>query len=512
MNDIRLPSFKRRKKSDAAASVDLPKSDSRVVDVLIVGAGFAGLGTAIRLQQAGIRDIVILERGSEVGGTWRDNQYPGAACDIPSNLYSYSFAQNPEWTRGFSGSREILGYVHQLVQRFDLAKFVRFNQNVTSMAFDESAGVWNVQTAGGETHRARSVVMAQGPLSNSSWPKIAGLETYEGHKIHSARWDHSYDFTGKKVAVVGTGASAIQIVPELVKQAAQVKVFQRTPAWVMPRPDYVSPAWSKKLFVRFPAAQTAFRELLYWVHESMAVGVVWTTPVTTLFERLAKLYLRSEVKDGWLRRQLTPDFRLGCKRILISNDWYKSLQAPNAKLITWPIANLSPKGIRTVEGIEHQFDCIVFATGFDVSKSGAPFPVNGLKGCQLNDEWSRGAQAYKSVSVSGYPNLFLTFGPNSGPGHNSALVYMEAQIDYIVQGVGKLLGENLKVLDVKPEAQKTYNQGIQKRLMRTNWNSGCKSWYLTEDGYNATMYPGLATQFRAQMARWNPQHYRTIAV
>lgn len=511
MNDIRLPSFKRRKKSIPVDNVEVPKSDTRVVEVLIVGAGFAGLGTAIRLQQAGIRDIVILERGTEVGGTWRDNQYPGAACDIPSNLYSYSFAQNPEWSRGFSGSREILAYVHQLVARFDLAKYVRFQQNVTGMVFDEAAGAWNVHTAGGETHRARSVVMAQGPLSNSSWPKIAGLETYQGHKIHSARWDHAYDFTGRKVAVVGTGASAIQIVPELVKQAASLKVFQRTPAWVMPRPDYVSPAWSKKLFARIPAAQTAFRELLYWVHESMAVGVVWTTPVTALFERLAKLYLRSEVKDGWLRRQLTPDFRLGCKRILISNDWYKALQAPNAKLITWPIANLSPKGIRTVEGIEHQFDCIVFATGFDVSKSGAPFPVTGLDGRQLNDEWSRGAQAYKSVSVSGYPNLFLTFGPNSGPGHNSALVYMEAQIDYIVQGIAKLLGEDLKVLDVKPEVQQRYNAGIQQRLKRTNWNSGCSSWYLTEDGFNATMYPGLATQFRAQMARFESGAYRAVA-
>lgn len=510
MNDIRLPSFKRRAKSTSASTVEVPKSGLRAVDVLIVGAGFAGLGAAIRLQQAGVRDIVILERGTEVGGTWRDNQYPGAACDIPSNLYSYSFAQNPEWTRGFSGSREILGYVHQLVERFALAKLVRFQQDVTSMAFDEGAGLWHVKTSGGETHSARSVVMAQGPLSNSSWPKIAGLETYEGHKIHSARWDHRYDFSGKKIAVVGTGASAIQIVPELVKQAAQVKVFQRTPAWVMPRPDYVSPEWSKKLFVRLPLAQTAFRELLYWVHESMAVGVVWTTPITSLFERLAKLYLRMEVKDGWLRRQLTPDFRLGCKRILISNDWYQALQAPNTKLITWPIANLAPKGIRTVEGIEHQFDCIVFATGFDVSKSGAPFPVTGLGGRQLNDEWSRGAQAYKSVSVSGYPNLFLTFGPNSGPGHNSALVYMEAQIDYIVQGVQRLLGENLKVLDVREDAQSLYNRRIQKRLRRTNWNSGCKSWYLTEDGYNATMYPGLATQFRAQMARFEASDYRTM--
>lgn len=510
MNDIRLPSLKRRAKKAADTRIESPKHETPGVDVLIVGAGFAGLGTAIRLRQAGIHNVAILERGSEVGGTWRDNQYPGAACDIVSNLYSYSFAQNPEWSRGFSGAREILGYVHQLVDRFQLQPLIRFNQNVTALSFDEAAGQWQVQTADGTTHRARSVVMCQGPLSNSSWPKIAGIETYAGHKIHSARWDHGYDFTGKKVAVVGTGASAIQIVPELVRQAAHVKVFQRTPGWVMPRPDYASPEWSKRLFKRVPAAQTALRELLYWVHESMALGVVWTTPMTGAMERLMRLYLRAEVRDPWLRRQLTPDFRLGCKRILISNDWYKSLQAPNCQLVTWPIARLSEKGIRTVEGIEHQFDCIVFATGFDVSKSGAPFPVTGLEGRRLDDEWSRGAQAYKSVSVNGYPNLFLTFGPNSGPGHNSALVYMEAQIDYIVKGVGRILGEDLRVLDVKPEVQATHNAQIQKRLRRTNWNSGCKSWYLTEDGFNATMYPGLATQYRAQMARFENAAYTAV--
>lgn len=508
MNDIRIPSFKRRKKAE---TVVVEKPETKTVDVLIVGAGFAGLGAAIRLKQAGVEDIVILERGSEVGGTWRDNQYPGAACDIPSNLYSYSFAQNPDWSRGFSGAKEILGYVHHLVARFDLHRLIRFNHNVESLAFDEVRGIWNVKTVHGETLTARNVVMGQGPLSNASLPKMAGIETFAGKKIHSARWDHSYDFAGKRVAVIGTGASAIQIVPELVKTAAKVKVFQRTPGWVMPRPDYASPAWSKKLFGRLPITQTAFRELLYWVHESMAVGVVWTTPVTRLFERLASAYLRSQVKDTWLRRQLTPDYRLGCKRILVSNDWYSALQAPNCELVTWPIANLAPKGIRTVEGIEHQVDCIVFATGFEISKSGSPFPVTGREGRQLNDEWSRGAQAFKSVSISGYPNLYLTFGPNSGPGHNSALVYMEAQIDYIVQSVQQVLKPGVKFLDVRPEVQSQFNQRIQKRLGRTNWNSGCKSWYLTEDGYNATMFPGLATQFRAQMRRFEPQDYRLVA-
>ena len=485
-------------------------TETTLHDVLIVGAGFAGLGAAIRLRQAGIANIVILERGSEVGGTWRDNQYPGAACDIPSNLYSYSFAPNPDWSRAYSGSREILGYIHHLVAHFALEPLIRFRQNVTSLAFDEAAGLWRAETSSGERHAARAVVMAQGPLSNASLPNMPGIASFKGEKIHSARWNHGYDFTGKRVAVIGTGASGVQIIPELVKQAASVKVFQRTPGWVLPRADFAPTAGMKNLFRRLPFTQTAVREAMFWIHESMATGLIWNTPITRAIEAVARVHLRTQVKDRWLRRQLTPDFTIGCKRVLMSNDYYRALQAPNAKLITWPIATLSEKGIRTVEGIEHQVDCIVFATGFDVNKTGTPFPVTGLAGRKLDAEWSRGGQAYKSINVSGYPNLFITFGPNSGPGHNSALVYMESQIDYAVQGISALLRGGHKALDVKPEVQAAYNLGIQKRLAKTNWNAGCKSWYLTEDGYNATMFPGFATQFAQQMKTFELKDYASL--
>lgn len=479
--------------------------------VLIVGAGFAGLGTAIRLQRAGVRDIVIVERGDEVGGTWRDNQYPGAACDIPSNLYSYSFAQNPNWTRGFSGAPEILDYIRGLADHNGLRALIRFRHNVTALDFDEWRGLWRVGIHDDEPLWARAVVMAQGPLSNASFPAISGVDTFAGEKIHSARWDHDYDFKGKRVAVIGTGASAVQIVPELVDQVAKLKVFQRTPNWIIPRPDFATPAWSRFLFKRLPTTQTAFREALFWLHESMALGVVWTTPLTGVLERMGRLFLRHQVKDRWMRRQLTPDYRFGCKRVLISNDYLPALQKPNCELITWPIVRIVPKGIRTAEGLEHEVDCIVFATGFDVAKTGAPFPVTGRGGRRLDDDWARGSQAYKSVSVNGYPNLFMTFGPNSGPGHNSALVYMEAQIDYIVEGVQSLLKRNLRVLDVQARVQRRFNRGLQRRLARTNWNSGCKSWYLTADGYNATMYPGLATQFRHQMQRFDMKDYEALA-
>lgn len=491
-------------------NADSPGVATAVADALIIGAGFAGLGSAIRLRQKGVHNVVILERGTDVGGTWRDNTYPGAACDIPSNLYSYSFAQNPDWSRSFSGSAEILAYIHGLVERFDLLPLIRFQQNVSAIAFDENDGVWRVQTTQGDTYVARSVIMASGPLSNASFPNMPGIEKYQGHKIHSAKWDHNYDFTGKKVAVIGTGASAIQIIPELVKRAESVKVFQRTAGWVLPRPDFVTPDWNKSLFRKMPAAQTAVRNALYWGHEAMALGIIWNTPLTNVVERVARAHLHHQVRDPWLRRQLTPHFRIGCKRVLISNDYYPALQQPNCKLITWPIATLSEKGIRCAEGIEHQFDCIVFATGFDVCKNGTPFPITGLNGRELGEEWKRGAQAYKSVSVSGYPNLFFTFGPNSGPGHNSALVYMESQIDYAVEGIRTLLNDNLKVLDVRPEAQTRFNRHIQKRLAKTNWHSGCKSWYLTEDGFNATMFPGFATQFAWQMKRFLSVDYRIV--
>ncbi|MCG8535696.1 MAG: NAD(P)/FAD-dependent oxidoreductase [Pseudomonadales bacterium] len=480
-------------------------------DVLIIGAGFAGLGMAIRLKQAGIKNIIILERGNQVGGTWRDNQYPGAACDIPSNLYSYSFAPNPNWSRSYSGSREILEYIHGMVNDFKLEPFIKYQQNVTQLRFDQENSVWHASTESGESYCARATVMASGPLSNCSFPNIEGIDHYQGKKIHSARWDHNYDFKNKKVAVVGTGASAVQIIPELVKEVKHLTVFQRTPGWVLPRLDLETPNWNKSLFRTLPGAQLMTRRALYGVHEAMALALIWQSPLTGIAEKAASAHLKNQVKDRWLRRQLTPNFRIGCKRVLMTNDYYPALQQPNCKLITWPIVKLTEAGIRSVEGIEHQFDCIVFATGFDVGKAGTPFTVTGLNGRDLATQWQSGAQAYKSISVSGYPNLFFTFGPNSGPGHNSALVYMESQLDYAVKGIRKILSESKLALDVNPSAQAQFNRKIQARLSKTNWNSGCKSWYLTDDGFNSTMFPGFATQYWAQMRDFEEKDYYRVA-
>ncbi|WP_407685310.1 flavin-containing monooxygenase [Mycobacterium sp. HUMS_1102779] len=479
--------------------------------VLIVGAGFTGLGAAIRLAESGIDDIVILERADGVGGTWRDTTYPGASCDIPSLLYSYSFVPNPAWSRTYSPAPEIRRHLEDMATGYDLRRRIRFGTEVSGLAFDEDTGVWTATTKDHKQFRARTAVLASGPLSDASFPAIRGLDSYRGHKIHSARWDHAYDFTGKRVAVVGTGASAVQIIPELVRQAEFVKVFQRTPCWVLPRLDVPTPPALQALFAKVPAIQQLARQALFWGHEASATALVWNTPLTSLVARLGRAHLRTQVKDPWLRRQLTPDFRPGCKRMLVSSDYYPALQRDNCKLLDWPIATLSPAGIRTSDGIEHHLDCIVFATGYDVHLTGPPFEVTGLGGRSLATEWAGGAQAYKSISAHGFPNLYFMTGPNSGPGHNSLLVYIEGQLDYAVRAITAILDDGLRYLDVRADAQLRHNQTLQRRLAKTTWMSGCRSWYLTDDGFNASMYPGFATQYLRQMRDFRIEDYDAIA-
>lgn len=481
----------------------------RTYDALVIGAGFTGLGAAARLRRAGVESVVVLERADQVGGTWRDNTYPGAACDIPSLLYSFSFAPNPRWSRAYSPSAEIRQHIEDLVDRFGLRPLIHFGTTVEALSFDQRDGVWNV-TASTGMYRARTVIAASGPLSDASLPDLRGIETFAGHKILSARWDHDYDVTGKRVAVIGTGASAVQIVPELVRTAGSVKVFQRTAGWVLPRLDVAMPRSAQALFSRVPASQRAARTALFLGHEAMATGLVWDSPVTTVVQRAALAHLRRQVKDPWLRRQLTPDFRAGCKRMLMSSDYYPALQRPNCKLITWPIATISPDGIRTSDGVEHALDCIVFATGYDVHLDGPPYPVTGLGGRSLADDWAGHAEAYKSISVHGFPNLFFTTGPNSGPGHNSLLVYVQGQLRYAVRAIRTILDEDLRYLDVREDVQRRHNERIQQRLKRTTWMSGCTSWYLTADGYNASMYPGFASQYLRQMNDFRVRDYHRM--
>ena len=483
---------------------------NHIYSTLIVGAGFTGLGAAIKLARAGVDDVVILERADRVGGTWRDNTYPGIACDIPSLLYSFSFAKNPNWSRAYPSGTEICGHIEEMTDQFDLRRRIRFGTEVTGLSFEEDSGVWTARTEQRRQFRARTVVLASGPLADSSFPEIRGIDDYQGHKIHSAHWDHAYDFAGKRVGVIGTGASAVQIIPELVKQAEFVKVFQRTPGWVLPRLNPPMPPAVQELFTKVPAAQQLAREALFWGHEVSALALVWNSTLTNVVAGLGKLHLRRTVKDPWLRRQLTPSFTPGCKRMLISSDYYPALQRDNCKLIDWPIATLSPAGVRTSDGIEHHLDCIVFATGYDVHLQGTPFPVTGLGGRELAAEWAGGGQAYKSINAHGYPNLFFMTGPNSGPGHNSLLAYVEGQLRYALAAITAILRDDVRYLDVRADVQRRHNAAIQRRLRSTTWMSGCSSWYLTKDGFNAAMYPGFATQYLRQMRDFRIGHYHVV--
>jgi cation diffusion facilitator CzcD-associated flavoprotein CzcO len=450
------------------------------------------------LREAGITDFVILERGSRVGGTWRDAVFPGAEVDVPSCLYSLSFAPNPNWSTMNSPAPEILSYIESVVERFELSSYIQFDSEVTRAEFDSAEGKWRVDTKDGRRFAARAVIAADGLLANAKYPAIPGLDTFAGQKMVSASWVHDYDLTGKRVAVIGTGASAVQIVPELVKAAGHVVVFQRTPAWVIPRSNFRFPALVQKLFRAFPISQRAFRAALFSFYELLTFALVWITPFTKLVETFSKFHLRLQVKDPILRKQLTPTYRIGCKRPLITSQFYPALQQDNATLVPYGVIEITERGVRCADQSEHEVDCIVFATGYDVSGRGKSFAVVGVDGRVLGDEWSDGMIGYKSVSVSGYPNLFWTMGPNSF-GHSSELLFIEEQVCYAVQLVAQILSDDGMIMDVRAEAQAAHNEVLQRKLSKTTFNSGCHSWYLSDSGYNGMMFPGGVLNFRRQL-------------
>lgn len=473
-------------------------SERGVYTTVIIGAGLSGLGAAIRLVEAGITDILILERASDVGGTWRDNTYPGVACDIPTMLYSYSFEPNPAWSETFPSGAEIQHYIQSVVTKHGLRQYLRFGADIREIVWHDDVSEWSVHSQT-QTYRARTVIASYGPLANPTLPDIDGLADFAGAVMHTARWDHGYDFTGKTVAVIGTGSTAVQVIPRLVEQVGdtgRVRVFQRTAGWVLPRSNSPTPEPVKTLFARVPATQQMMRSTMLRAMEVSALGLVWNTALTRVFELVGKRYLATAVEDPWLRRRLTPNFRPGCKRMLMSSEYYPALQSDRCELVTWPIARVDPGGVVTCDGVERTADAIVCATGYDATKTAPPIHVVGRDGRTLTDEWRGGAFAYKSVNVAGYPNLFFTFGPNSGPGHTSAMVYLEAEIAYAVEMIGLIVSRRLGSLEVRAEAQDVYNEWIQRRLRTTTWNSGgCQSWYLTDDGFNATMFPGFARTF-----------------
>jgi cation diffusion facilitator CzcD-associated flavoprotein CzcO len=477
--------------------------------IAIIGAGFAGIGTAIQLKKAGIQSFTMFERAGEIGGTWRDNTYPGAACDVPSHAYSLSFEPNPSWSRAFAESGEIQEYLLGLVEKWKLRPHLRTNTEITEARFDETAGTWILTTDDGDTFTARAVVSGVGGLVDPAWPDIKGLQSFRGELFHTARWNHDFDLTGKNVAVIGTGASAVQVVPALAPQVARLSVFQRTPAWVVPKPDVRYSERARHFYARFPLALQASRLAKFWMSELFGPVIFLNSERLSAIGRTASLrHLRAQVSDPQLRAKLTPDFQFGCKRMLISSDYWSSFERENVDLVTEPIEEIRGDGIETKDGVLHEADAIVLATGFALGLATAPFPITGRGGRTLDEAWSRGAVAYKGMTVSGFPNWFILMGPNTGPGHTSVLVYTEAQIRYALQAIRKLKDEGLTYVDVRQDVQDRYNAGLQKRMKHMVWSSGCNSWYLSADGSNHSLFPGYASEYVLRARRFQPSEYQ----
>jgi cation diffusion facilitator CzcD-associated flavoprotein CzcO len=475
--------------------------------IAILGAGFAGIGTAIRLKQAGIESFTIFERSHEIGGTWRDNTYPGAACDVPSHVYSLSFEPNPGWTRKFSPSGEIQAYLLGLVEKWQLRPKLKLRCEIVEARFDEPRGVWSLTSAAGESFEARVVVSCVGGLVDPASPDIKGIQSFGGELFHTARWNHDYELTGRRLAVIGTGASAVQVVPAIAPQVAKLSVFQRTPAWVVPKLDKEYPPQARERFARQPLRLKASRLAQYGLSELLGPMIFLDSKrLSALGEGMSLRHLRAQVADPELRRKLTPSFQFGCKRILVSDDYWASFERGNVELVTEPIAEIRHAGIETRDGRLHEVDAIVLATGFEVSLAQAPFPIFGRGGRALDAVWQRGAVAYKGMAVSGFPNWFILMGPNTGPGHTSVLVFTEAQIEHVVQAIRTLRDDGLRWLDVRQDVQDRYNAGIQARMPRMVWHT-CKSWYLSPDGSNHALYPGFAAEYALRTRRFRPADY-----
>lgn len=483
------------------------------VQVAIIGAGFAGLGTAIRLQLSGRHSFVIYERASDVGGTWRENTYPGCACDVPSHLYSFSFAPNPNWSKAYSPQPEIYRYLQGCVEQFGLRNSIRFNTEVVDTRWLESAACWQLTDQHGGVLTARVVVAATGPLNRPSVPDLPGLGTFNGTTFHSARWNHDYDLRGKRVAVIGTGASAIQLVPEIASIAAQLTVFQRTAPYVTPRQNRNYARWQQRLYAAVPALQKLHRSGFYWFNELFGLSFMGNETINKLGTATARKHLERQIKDPELRRKVWPNYKLGCKRILVSDDYYPALTRPNVELVTDRIEAVTPAGIRTrsasQDSTERPFDALIFSTGFVVADIYLNQLIIGRNSRDLLSEWAQtGAQALFGLTVSGFPNLLFMLGPNTGLGHTSVLHMIESQITYLLDYLQQLeqKGDDA-FLDVKPEAQRTHNEQIQQQLAGTVWSSGCQSWYMNQQGKNTTLWPDLTVTYRKATRRVNMADY-----
>jgi cation diffusion facilitator CzcD-associated flavoprotein CzcO len=481
--------------------------------IAIIGAGFSGLGMAYYLRKAGFDNFVIYEKAAGLGGTWRENTYPGAACDVPSHLYSYSFDPHYPWSTAYGPQREILDYLRQLARKHDLERHIRYGREVASASFDEARGLWTLRFGDGQVAEHPVLITGVGQLHRPAYPNVPGLERFKGRAFHSARWEHDYDFTGKTVASIGTGPSAIQYVPELAKAVKRLHVFQRSPAWCVHKIDRVYTRPEKWLLAHWPWTHTLDRIRIFWYVEFVASVVQKHSLFHWFSNALVKLVhgflLRRDVKDPQLRAKLTPDFPVGCKRLLFSNDWFKTLAQPNVELVTEAITEVTETGVKTADGRHREVDAIVYGTGFTATQFLAPMDFTGRGGVSLRERWRHGADAYLGMTVSGFPNFFMLYGPNTNLGVGTIIYMLERQQRYVVQCLQLLRDRKLRWLDVQEGAQRAFNEELERRSRDLVYLGGCNSWYLTE-GRNTQNWVGYMTEYGWRLRQPQLEHYTLV--
>lgn len=475
--------------------------------IAIIGTGFAGICMAIKLLDAGIRDFIILERSEDIGGTWRDNTYPGAACDVVSHLYSFSFEPNPNWSRMFAQQEEILTYTQHCVDKYGLLPHIRFGYEVTGGTFDEPTSTWHIHVKDKEDVIATVWINGMGPLNRAIIPEIPGLRNFSGDTFHSSHWRHDCDIKGKRVAVVGTGASGIQLVPNIADKVKELHLFQRTAAWVIHKPDRPMKAWERKMFKAFPFTQRLYRTFFYWVNELTVIALVKHPSLTRFIRKMALRHMDRAGLSDELKAKLTPDYTIGCKRILPSNDFYPTFRLPHVKLHTAGIDHIDGSFIVQKDGTRTEVDTLILATGFEAAEFPTSFTVKGKNGILLSEQWQGGPEAYFGTAVSNFPNMFFIVGPNTGLGHSSMILMIEAQVNHVISCLAAMDRKGAVRIGVREDVQQRYNAEIQSRLATTVWNSGCVSWYRTAAGKNTSLWPGHTFEFMRRTAQVNEADY-----
>lgn len=478
--------------------------------VAIVGTGFGGLGMAHYLKKAGINSFVIFEKAEDVGGVWRENTYPGAGCDVPSHLYSFSFEHRYPWVYRYGKQAEILAYMRHCASKFGIYPHIRFKQEVSGADFDEQRGLWQIRLASGERHEARILISAVGQLHRPSIPVFPGQAAFRGRSFHSARWDHGYDLKDKSVAVIGSGASAVQFVPEIARQVKKLYLFQRSPGWVAPKFEKPFGRLERKLFDTLPFLHDLDRMRIFLITEALGYCYRGHKLAELAVRTLAKAQLRLQVKSPQLRRKLTPDFPVGCKRILLTTEWLRAMTRPNVEIVTDSITGFSDSAICTAGAGQYPVDAVIYGTGFAATEFLAPMQIRGLGGQLLSEQWKAGAQAYLGMAVSGFPNLFLLYGPNTNLGSGSIVYMLESQQRYIVKAIRDIARLNLRYLDVRADAQMVFNSWLRVLSRTSTYEGNCQSWYKTADGVNTNNWVGSQMAYRSRTRTVVLDHYHLI--